>query len=394
MDDYMYIQRYIEKDIVKALENFPVVAVTGPRQCGKSTLVKELSSQLSRKRRFSVEYLDLERPSDLRKLENAEWFLSTLKEKLICIDEIQRMPELFPLIRSLVDQWDRPGCFIILGSASRELLKQSSETLAGRICYKRLSPFLWNELGNRYTMDRYFSAGAFPRSIFAKDEGLSFEWRENFISTFLEQDLLRWSGFNPVSMRRLWSMLAHVNGQTLNYSAMAASLNFSSVSIKNYIDLLAGTYMVEVVPPYFSNLGKRLVKAPKVYIADSGITAALLGLRSFAEISGHPAFGSLWEQIVLSHIRGWQPGAEIYHYRSSNGAEADFVVKLGRRVFAIECKASFSPVLSKGTYLSIEDIAPDHTFVVIPAEKGWPLKSGIDVVSLDELKACLCKSEK
>jgi predicted AAA+ superfamily ATPase len=392
MDDFMYIQRYIEKDIVRALENFPVAAVTGPRQCGKSTLVKELANQLSRrKRRFPVEYLDLERPSDLRKLENAEWFLSTQKEKLICIDEIQRMPELFPLIRSLVDQWDRPGCFLILGSASRELLKQSSETLAGRICYKRLTPFLWNELGNRFTMDRYFSAGAFPRSILAKEDDLSFEWRENFISTFLEQDLLLWSGFNPVSMRRLWNMLAHVNGQTINYSALAASLNLSSASIKNYIDLLASTYMVEIVPPYFSNLGKRLVKAPKIYIADSGITAALLGLRSFAEISGHPAFGSLWEQIVLSHIRGWRPGAEIYHYRSSNGAEADFVVKLGQRTFVIECKASFSPVLSKGTYFSIEDIAPDHTFVVIPAEKGWPFKSGIDVVSLNELKGRLLR---
>jgi predicted AAA+ superfamily ATPase len=386
----MYIQRYIEKDIVKSLENFPVVALTGPRQCGKSTLVKELTGRLSRERRhFSVEYLDLERPSDLRKLENAEWFFSTKKEALICIDEIQRMPELFPLIRSLTDQWDRPGCFLVLGSASRELLKQSSETLAGRISYKRLTPFLWNELGNRCAMDRYFSAGAFPRSILAKEDDISFEWRENFISAFLERDLLLWSGFNPVSMRRLWRMLAHVNGQTVNYSALAASLNFNSTSIKKYIDFLASAYMAEIVPPYFSNLGKRLVKAPKVYIADSGITAALLGLRSFTEIFGHPAFGSLWEQIVLSHIRGWQPGAEIYHYRSSNGAEADFVVKLGRRVFAIECKASFSPLLSKGTYTAIEDIAPEHTFVVIPAEKGWPFKRGIDVVSLNELRVCL-----
>jgi predicted AAA+ superfamily ATPase len=385
-----YIQRHIEKEVVKSLNNFPVVAVTGPRQCGKSTLVRELTNRLSRRRRrFSVEYLDLERPSDLRKLENAEWFLSAQKGKLICIDEIQRMPELFPLIRSLTDQWDRPGCFLILGSASRELLMQSSETLAGRISYKRLTPFLWDELGNRCTMDRYLSSGAFPRSILAEEDGISFEWRENFIAAFLERDLRLWSGFSPVSMRRLWSMLAHVNGQTANYSALAASLNFSSASIKNYIDLLASAYMVEIVPPYFSNLGKRLVKAPKVYIADSGVTAALLGLRSFTEISGHPVLGSLWEQIVLSHIRGWQPSAEIFYYRSSNGAETDFVVRLGQRVFAIECKASFSPVLSKGNYSSIEDIAPEHTFVVIPAKNGWPLKNGIDVVSLDELKTRL-----
>jgi predicted AAA+ superfamily ATPase len=181
-------------------------------------------------------------------------------------------------------------------------------------------------------------------------------------------------------------MLAHVNGQTVNYSTLAASLGMSSVSVKNYIELLASTYMVEIVPPWFSNLGKRLVKAPKVYIADSGITAALLGLHSFEELSGHPVFGSAWEQIVLANLRGWYPNAEICHYRTSNGSEADFVVNIDGVVYVIECKASFSPVLSKGNYLAFEDIAPRHTFIVIPAAKGWPLKPGIDVVSLGDLR--------
>jgi predicted AAA+ superfamily ATPase len=283
---------------------------------------------------------------------------------------------------------------LITGSASRELLRQSSESLAGRISYKRLSPFLWNELEGRCTLNRYFSAGAFPRSILSRSGDVSFEWRENFISTFLERDLLFWSGFKPAIMRRLWSMLAHVNGQTVNYSTLASSLGVSSVSVKNYIDLLAGTYMVEVVPPYISNLGKRLVKAPKVYVADSGITASLLGLRSFGELAGHPVFGSVWEQIVLSHVRAWQPAAEIFHYRSSNGAEADFVVKIGRRVFSLECKASLSPVLTKGSYSALEDIKPDRAFVVIPADKGWSFKPGIDVVSLDELRAALVVRRK
>jgi predicted AAA+ superfamily ATPase len=180
-------------------------------------------------------------------------------------------------------------------------------------------------------------------------------------------------------------MLAHVNGQTVNYSSLASSLGISSVSVKNYIELLASTYMVEIIPPWFSNFRKRLVKAPKVYIADSGITAALLGLRSFEELTGHPVFGALWQQIVLANLRGWFPDAEICYYRTSNGAETDFVINIDGTVYAIECKASFNPELSKGNYLAFEDIAPKHCFVVIPSAESWPLKQGIDVVSLAEL---------
>ena len=377
----MYIHRYIEPSVLKSVQNFPVTAVTGPRQCGKSTLVKHLLDVYSE----SI-YLDLERPSDLRKLEDAEWFLTSQKEKLICIDEIQRMPELFPLIRSLVDDWNRSGCFLILGSASRDLLKQSSESLAGRISYKRLTPFLWEELENDYSIEKYFSAGAFPRSLLSEDNEISFEWRESFITTFLERDLLQWAGFTQTTMRRLWQMLAHVNGQSANYSMLATSLGVTSTTVKNYIDLLAGTYMVEIVVPYISNLGKRLVKSPKVYISDSGITAALLGLRNFEELSGHPAFGAIWEQIVLSNLKGLYPDAEFFHYRTTNGAEIDFVMKLHNSVFAIECKASYSPTFSRGNYLAIEDIAPKHTFIVTPSPNSWSMNEKVDVISLDRLK--------
>jgi predicted AAA+ superfamily ATPase len=293
----MYIRRHIESSVFNALKHFPVTAVTGPRQCGKSTLVKHLLEQYP----DSI-YLDLERPSDLRKLDDAEWFLTSRKEKLICIDEIQRCPELFPLLRSLVDEWNRPGCFLLLGSASRDLLKQSSESLAGRITYKRLTPFLWEELDGSHAMEDYFSAGAFPRSLLTEDEDVSFEWRESFISTFLERDLFQWGGFTSPTMRRLWLMLAHLNGQTVNYSAIASSLGITSNTVKSYLDLLAGTYMIETVPPYLSNLGKRLVKAPKAYIADSGITAALLGLRSFEEMAGHPVFGGVRQNSVSANI--------------------------------------------------------------------------------------------
>jgi predicted AAA+ superfamily ATPase len=378
----MYIHRSIESSIADSIKNYPVTAIIGPRQCGKSTLVKHLLEQPERE----CIYLDLERPSDLQKLENVQWFFSSQKEKLICIDEVQRRPDIFPVLRSLVDEWDRSGCFLILGSASRDLLKQSSESLAGRIVYKHLTPFLKSELGDSFAIERYLAAGGFPRSVLAAGEDFSFEWRKNFIATFLERDLLQWQYFSPVAMRRLWTMLAHYNGQTVNYSEFAKSLGISNQTVKNYIDLLDSTFMVEVIPPYLSNLGKRLVKSPKVYISDSGITAALLGLRSFDEISGHPAFGAIWEQIVLTNLKGLFPEAEFYFYRTAAGAEIDFVVHIRNKIFAIECKASYSPALSKGNYAAIEDIAPAHTFVVTPSSESWSVNKGIDVVSLHNLR--------
>lgn len=373
----MYLPRIAGNDIASAMQHFPVTAVVGPRQCGKSTLVKHLVENHS----SETIYLDLERPSDLEKLNDAEWFLTSQKDKLICIDEIQRKPDLFPLMRSLVDEWNRPGCFVVLGSASRDLLMQSSESLAGRIIYKQLTPFLWSELKNK-DVEKYFERGGFPRSVLAADNKTSYDWRTSFISTFLERDLLQWLNFTTATMRRLWQMLAHVNGQTVNYSNLGNSLGVSNQTVKNYIDLLKSTYMVDVVEPYISNLGKRLVKAPKVYISDSGIVAALLGIRSFEEMSGHPAFGAVWETIVLANLRGTFPDAEIFYYRTAGGAEIDFVLQLNHQVIAIECKASYSPTLSKGNHIAITDIAPKHSFVVTPSPDDWAMSKGIDVVSL------------
>ncbi|MBX7203772.1 MAG: ATP-binding protein [Bacteroidia bacterium] len=376
----MYLQRGIEKDIASAIKNFPVTAIIGPRQCGKSTLAKHiLGNALA-----ETIYLDLERPSDLEKLTEAEWFLSSQKHKLICIDEIQRKPELFPLIRSLVDEWNRPGCFVVLGSASRDFLMQSSESLAGRITYKQLKPFLWSEISD-VSIERYLERGGFPRSLLAIDNNVSFEWRNSFISTFLERDLLQWVNFTPATMRRLWQMLAHLNGQTVNYSGLGNSLGVSNQTVKNYIDLLKSTYMVEAIEPYTSNLGKRLVKAPKVYVADSGIVAALLGIRSFEDLLGHPAYGFVWESVVLANLRGILPDSEIYYYRTAGGAEIDFVVRHHHQTLAIECKASYSASLSKGNHIAIGDIKPRHTFVVTPANDNWAMSKAIDVVSLKGL---------
>lgn len=376
----MYINRHIITDISEGLNNNPLVAILGPRQCGKSTLVKHLLLDKS-----TAIYLDLERPSDLAKLADAEWFLETQRGKLICIDEIQRLPNLFPLLRSLVDDWGLNGSFLILGSASIELIKQSSETLAGRISYKRLTPFLMSEIQDKYQLEQYLERGGFPRSYLASSTKASMEWRENFITTFLERDLLQWSGFSVGIMRRLWSMLAYNNGQLLNYSSLGNSLNVSGPTIKNYIDLLQGTYMLEVLNPYFSNLGKRIVKTPKVYIADTGIAAALLGLINFTQISSHPVFGSLWETLVIANLRGHFPTANYSFYRTSNGAECDIVMEYNGKIFAIECKANKAPKLTKGNFLAFEDIKPHKAFVVSPIDIGWKMKDGIMFVSVSEL---------
>jgi len=375
-----FINRIIETRVVESLTHNYVTAILGPRQCGKSTLAK----QIIKKFPDSI-FIDLERQSDLAKLEDAEWFLSSQVGKLICIDEIQRKPELFPLIRSLTDEWDYNGAFLVLGSASRDLIRQSSETLAGRIAYHELSPFLWGEVETVTSLEKYYAQGGFPRSLLAAEPRISFRWREHFVATFLERDLLLWSGFSPQTMRKLWQMLAHTNGETVNLSLFAKSLGVSDTTVKNYIDLLQETFMIVSLPPYISNLGKRLVRSPKVYIADSGVTAALLGLRDFVQVTGHPVFGSLWEQMVLTNLKGAFEEAEFFFYRSSGGAEMDIVMKYGQKVIAIECKSTRAPSLSRGTYHAIEDINPVITFVAAPVIQGWSLKPGIEVVSLAEL---------
>jgi uncharacterized protein len=384
MQEQMYIKRQIEGEIISALERSPVTALIGPRQAGKSTLAGAIMQKSG-----DAVYLDLERPSDLQKLQDAEWFLTSQKEKLICIDEIQRKPELFPVIRSLTDEWQQPGKFLILGSASRDLLRQSSESLAGRISYKKLTPFLWSEISDKTTIESYILRGGFPRSLLAANDEDSLAWREDFITTFLERDLLQWQGFTPTTMRRLWQMIAHMNGQIVNYSMLGNSLGVSNVTVKNYIDLLEATFMLTVVAPYRSNTKKRLVKSPRIYISDQGINNALLHLENFGELYGHPVIGSAWEQVVLSNLKGHFPAAEYNFYRSAGGAEIDFVMKHKNRTFAIECKSSQSPKPSKGFYSAIEDIQPDHAYIVAPVKEGWPLNRTTDVVNLTEVTGAI-----
>lgn len=376
----MYYQRLLENEVLRGMENNPVTAILGPRQCGKSTLARHLSSQIDR----DVIYLDLERPTDLQRIDEAEWFLSKQKGKLICLDEIQRKPEIFPLIRSLVDEWGGNKHFLILGSASKDLIKQSSESLAGRISYKHLTPFLTEELPGTVSLEDYFIRGGFPRSLFASDAVVSNEWREDFITTFLERDLLLWSGISTGTMRKLWQMLAHLNGQILNYSRLGNSLGISNMTVKNYIELLAATFMIRLLPPFVINTGKRLVKSPKVYLSDTGITNTLLGITNFNQLSGHPSIGANWEALVINNLSSTCRGCGIYFYRTGHGAEMDMVIEKGGKIICAECKSSLTPSLVKGAYSAIEDLHPEKTLVVAPVKQGWQMKKGIEVVSITE----------
>lgn len=377
----MYIKRFLEEDIKNSLKQNPVTAIVGPRQSGKSTLARQLL-----KKTDSL-YLDLEKPSDIQKLEDPEWFFTTQKRKLICLDEIQRKPELFPLLRSLSDEWGKNGAFLILGSASRDLLKQSSESLAGRISYKTLYPFMWDEVTIGCSLEDYLIKGGFPRSLLNNDLNGSFEWRVDFTTTFLERDLLQWAGFSPKTMRNLWQMLAHLNGQVINYSLLGRSLDVSNVTVKNYIELLESTFMVTMLPPFLKNTGKRIIKNPKVYLTDTGITNALLKIRNFEQLAGHPVFGHIWESLVLLNIKAHFPQVNLSFYRTQNGAELDFVLEYGIKTIVVECKASKAPSLTKGNYNAIKDINPLKILVVSPVEKGWPLKKDINIVSVKEALA-------
>ncbi|HOS84304.1 MAG TPA: ATP-binding protein [Bacteroidales bacterium] len=376
-----YYSRLLEESVATSLLHFPAVAIIGPRQCGKTTMVKHIVANKSQ-----VVFLDLERDADLRKLTDAELFFTSFpKGTLFCIDEVQRKPDLFPILRYLIDTWQENGRFLLLGSASRDLLRQSSESLAGRISYKQLSPFIFDELPENLVLSDYITQGGFPKSVFTSSE-ISAEWRENFITTFLERDLLQWKNFTPTIMRRLWMMIAHNNGKTINYLEFAKSLGVNNSTVKNYIDLLEATFMLFVIPPYISNKGKRLVKAPKIYIADSGICTSLLSIYNFETLLGNIALGSIWEQIVIQNVKGIYPEAELFFYRTSNGAEVDLVMQYKNKTYAIECKSTLAPTLSKGNYNAIEDIKPHHTFIVCPTTEMWHMKPHITVIGLGDIK--------
>jgi predicted AAA+ superfamily ATPase len=378
-----FLPRKIQGQIAERLSDFPVVAVLGPRQCGKTTLIRETVGLHP-----GVVYLDLERPSDQGKLRDPELFFSLHRSSgtasLFCLDEIQRVPELFPLLRSLVDDERRNGQFLLLGSASRDLLRQTSETLAGRIHYLELTPFLADELPEEpAVLPRLWFRGGFPRSYLASSEESSRAWRESFTRTFLEQDIPQ-LGFNvpAATLSRLWRMLAHVHGQMLNSSQLGAALGVSHTTIRSYLDLLTQTFMVRLLEPFASNLKKRIVKSPKVYLRDSGILHSLLQIDSLDDVLAHPVCGASWEGLVIENVIAALPGWQPSFYRTSDGAEIDLVLERSRRRIAVECKASTVPTVSRGFWSALDDLGIDEAWVIAPVAEPYPLRPGVTVAPL------------
>ncbi len=378
-----YINRRMEATLQESLRSFPVTALLGPRQCGKSTLARHVVAD-----RTGTVYLDLEKPSDLRKLEDAEFFFHTQKDKLICIDEVQMGPELFPVIRVAVDEDRRPAKFLILGSASQDLIRQSSETLAGRIHFLELTPFTYDELvedsPEKYEDPAFlWTRGGFPEAVLAESDSHSFDWRSDFIRTFLERDIPQFGFTIPaITMRRFWTMLAHYHGELLNASKFGQALGVSHPTISKYLDIMAQTFMVRLLPPLMANVKKRLVKTPKVYLRDTGILHALLEIENTEALLGHPIAGASWEGLCIEQILAAMPDWRASFYRTSSGEEIDLIIERGRKRLAFEFKASMSPQLSRGFPGTLTVLQPDHTWIVAPVLEPYLKGPGVTVANI------------
>jgi len=384
------IKRNAEKEIENLLREFPAVGVLGPRQVGKTTLAATIAAAYSPK----PIYLDLESTTDLAKLSEPEAYFELHKGTLIILDEIQRVSELFPILRGVIDRRRREGFrtgqFLILGSASLDLLKQSSESLAGRIAYKDLSGLTAEEIESdkKGEQDKLWLRGGFPDSFLAKDDTSALRWRVNFISTYLERDIPQLGPRIPgVLLRRLWTMLAHNHGGQINFAQLAASLGIAAPTAKRYVELLEDLLLIRTLRPWSGNIGKRLVRSPKIYIRDSGLTHALLNLRTLDELLGHPVVGATWEGFVIENILSCLPdGATAWFYRTSAGAEIDLIIESNsQNRYAIEIKRSMAPTLSKGFHLGCEDIQATERFVVYPGNEQFSISKGITAIPLIEM---------
>lgn len=376
------INRGLEKHVVASLQNFPVVGILGSRQVGKTTLALEIRSHCP----DTSVYLDLELPSDLSKIAEPELYLNQHRDSLVIIDEIQRMPSLFPILRALVDQDRKPGRFLILGSASPDMVKKSSESLAGRIIYHVLPPLQISEVGqdDRVSWSLWLRGG-YPLSYLAKTDEASFAWREAFIKTYLERDIPQLGIRVPaLQMRRFWLMLSHTHGRLWNASQIAGSLGITAPTVRHYLDILAETFIVRQLQPYLPNLRKRLVKSPKVYVRDSGLLHALLNIRTTDGLLGNPYLGSSWEGFALEQVWNALPDDwPKYFYRTSAGAEIDLIVlPPGTGPVAFEIKYTGSPRLARGYHLGFDDLGCHQGFVVYPGKEIYPLAKNISALPI------------
>ncbi len=395
---YAYIARMIKRHaqdkIMNLLQIFPAVGILGPRQAGKTTLALQIANTL----RPEPIYLDLEDEEDCLKLNDPGYYFKTHEGRLIILDEIQRLPEIFTTLRGVIDRRRRAGeksaQFLILGSASLDLLQQSSESLAGRIAYRELGGITaWEGAQDKkLSADMLWVRGGFPSSLLAASDAESFEWRKTFIRTYLERDIPQIGPRIPAStLRRLWTMLAHNQRGQVNIAQLAGSLDLSARTTKRYVELLEDLLLVRTFRPWYGNIGKRLVKAPKIYIRDSGLLHTLLGLSTLEDILGHSIAGASWEGFALENLLSVLPDDALpWFYRTAAGAEIDLVIEQGtRRRIAIEIKRSLVPKPAKGFYMGCEDIKATHRFVVYPGKEKFSLSENLTVAPLVDIMETL-----
>lgn len=381
------LKRRIQEDIVKSLKQFPSVGLVGPRQAGKTTLSKMIAA----KHPGPAIYLDLESPYDLQKLNDAQLYLQQFKDHLIILDEAQRKPDLFPLLRSMIDQDRKPGRFLILGSASPSLKRQSSESLAGRIAYHELSPFTLNEVADdKDNFNKLWLRGGYPDSYLAQSDEFAVTWKQNFIQTHLERDLPVLGVRVPATtLLRFWTMAAHCNSQLWNANRLAESLGVNSKTARRYLDILEDTFMIRQLQPFFGNVKKRLVKSPKVYIRDTGLLHTLLKIYSYDDLTANPILGASWEGFCLEQIMALKPPSyDAYFYRtqSAAAAEIDLVLTKGLKVeIAVEIKYSLTPKLTRSSTSAINEVNPKKTWVVYPGQENYPIKKNVWTLPISQL---------
>jgi hypothetical protein len=385
--------RHLSPYLQAALADYPAVVLLGARQVGKTTLARKIGDTKG----ADCIYLDLERPSDRQKLTDPEAYLSLHQDKLVILDEVQHMPELFPVLRSLIDEGRRTGLeasrFLLLGSASGELLRQSGESLAGRVAYFELSPLHWLEVDAEH-QGSLWARGGFPASLLANSAAKSLAWRQNLISTYLERDLPSYGARLPAqTLRRLWTMLAHKQGGLLDVTQLAKGLMIDAKTVHRYLDMLSDLMLLRQLTSWHSNVGKRLVKSPKVYVRDSGLLHALLGLSTLDDVLAHPVMGNSWEGFAIEALLTANAHLMSHgYYRTSNGAEVDLVIDVpGDGLWAIEIKKSPSAKPRKGFYAACQDLQPIQRFLVHNGPDGepYPVGDGVQAIGLGALAGLL-----
>ncbi len=382
------IPREIQPDVERSLASFPAVGLVGPRQVGKTTLARMIEADRPEK----VLHLDLESPGDLAKLANPELLLSRYEDRLVVIDEAQQRPELFPVLRVLIDRNRRPGRFLILGSVSPDLKRQASESLAGRIAYHELSPLTLEEVGaakDANAVHRLWARGGYPESYLGASDALSAQWRENFIRTHLERDMPSLGVRVPATtLRRFWTMLSHCQGQTWNASRIGESMGIDYKTARRYLDILSDTFMLRQLPPCHANVKKQLVKSPKVYIRCSGLLHSLLRIGDWETLQGHPILGQSWEGFCIEQIAASIPSHwGLSFYRTYSRAQMDLVIHpvAMKPPIAVEIKSSTDPKLTKGNRAALDDLTPRAAYVVYAGQDRYPIAENVEAMPLSQI---------